>query len=196
MYDYKDPARLTRIATGFLLVYLLTSGAQGLLALAALLAATSEDAVLGPALPAVLALLFFVAFFGCTIVVGMWIYRTNANAHSFSSEMTITPGWAVGWFFIPLANLVKPYQGVKETWLASHFDGDAGDTPLVGIWWGLWLVSNVLARLSTQFSDALTPTWFDVAAGAVDVALSVVLIRLMHRLAAAQARAVAWEVFA
>ena len=28
--------------------------------------------------------------------------------------MTISAGWAIGWFFVPFANLVMPYQAMKE----------------------------------------------------------------------------------
>jgi len=46
-----------------------------------------------------------------------WIYRTNKNLHVLSSEhMTFSPGWSLGWYFIPVANLFKPYQAMKEIW--------------------------------------------------------------------------------
>jgi len=60
-----------------------------------------------------------VAQFILAIITGItflrWIYRSNKNLRSFSGEsMTFTPGWSVGWFFIPVANLWKPYQVMKE----------------------------------------------------------------------------------
>ena len=70
--------------------------------------------------------------------------------------MTISPGWAVGWYFVPFANLVKPYQGMKEAWMASHFrDNWHGEpTPALLVWWwGLWLVTNILANISFRIGD-------------------------------------------
>ena len=54
------------------------------------------------------------------IVFLMWIHRANRNARGLGAEgMTFTPGWSVGWYFIPIANLWKPFQAMKEIWQAS-----------------------------------------------------------------------------
>src|SRR4051812_40932909 len=35
-----------------------------------------------------------------------WIHRANVNVRGFGAEgMTFTPGWSVGWYFVPIANL-------------------------------------------------------------------------------------------
>src|SRR4051812_907459 len=144
----------------------------------------------------VLALLRLAILVACWITVGMWIYRTNANAHVMGGDVSVTPGWAVGWFAVPFANLVLPYQGVSETWLASHemaaLDGEAG-LPLLRWWWGLWLVAGafgyagfLLAR-SGELIEAASYTL--LAHDLLQVALSLVLIRLMRRLAAVQTSA-------
>ncbi len=53
------------------------------------------------------------------IIFLMWVYRMCRNAHSIeNAKIEITPGWAVGWYFVPLANLWKPYQAMKETYEA------------------------------------------------------------------------------
>src|SRR5437868_6687462 len=44
-----------------------------------------------------------------------WIHRANRNARALGAQgMRFTPGWAVGWYFIPIASLWKPYQAMKE----------------------------------------------------------------------------------
>ena len=51
----------------------------------------------------------------------VWIHRAASNLPALGRYgMKFTPGWCVGWFFIPFANLVKPFQAVKELWRASH----------------------------------------------------------------------------
>jgi hypothetical protein len=124
-----------------------------------------------------------------------WIYRVNANAHSFGSdEMTISPGWSVGWFFIPIANLVFPFRAMNEAWQASHKAAGRHATPgspLVGWWWGLWIVNGIAASV-VYFLDAemtyASPErhFFNLAATALGVAGSLVFIQLMSRLDAAQ----------
>ena len=51
----------------------------------------------------------------------LWVYRSNENLRALSGEsMTFTPGWSVGWYFIPIVCLWKPYQVMKEIWNVSH----------------------------------------------------------------------------
>ncbi len=54
------------------------------------------------------------------ILFAMWIYRANFNARQLGAKnMKFTPGWSVGYYFIPFLNLWRPYQAMKEIWKAS-----------------------------------------------------------------------------
>lgn len=54
------------------------------------------------------------------VVVSRWIYRANSNARALgAAEMAFTPGGAVGWYFVPIANFWKPYQAMREIWKAN-----------------------------------------------------------------------------
>jgi hypothetical protein len=64
--------------------------------------------------------------------------------------LQFTPGWAVGWWFIPFANLFKPHQVMRELWKASQ-PGSVGEGwkqakahTLVGVWWWVFLISRFL----------------------------------------------------
>ncbi len=64
-------------------------------------------------------------YLGVFIVTGVaflkWIYRANLNCRGFGAQdMRFTPGWSVGYYFIPFLNLVRPYQSMKEIWQVSH----------------------------------------------------------------------------
>jgi hypothetical protein len=139
-----------------------------------------------------------VATLSSIIFVARWIMRVNANAHSMSDSMTVTPGWNVGWFFIPVALLWKPFQGLREAWQVSvspHDPTSVAVPPLMRWWWGLWLVSNVLGNVSTRLSfgkaDAaslIASSWIDIATLAIDIPLAIVLIRMIQRFDDLQAR--------
>jgi hypothetical protein len=102
---------------------------------------------------------FFVLVF--TIVAFlMWLHRAYSNLRPLGAQqLNDTPGWAVGSFFIPFVNLVRPYKAVREVWRWSKPVSDASNeiaglsftadtsAPLVGLWWGLWIASNVLSNL-------------------------------------------------
>jgi hypothetical protein len=59
-------------------------------------------------LPALLTLLYPLGFF-------RWVYIVNRNTQQWNSAMTISPGWNVGWFFVPIAVISKPFEGIRET---------------------------------------------------------------------------------
>ena len=91
------------------------------------------------------------------IVVGMWIHRAHANLKLAGIHDNATsPSWAVGWFFIPIANLFKPFQAMRELWTSSHGVsdryGDEAGGPLPQ-WWGCWIVGNVLTSVSSRVSS-------------------------------------------
>ena len=144
--------------------------------------------------------LAFLAYVLFTVVsfaaVGRWIYLASANAHLLSDEMTISPGWAVGWYFIPIANLVLPYQAMREIWLASHFrrywHGHSAPHILV-LWWTLWVTTRILGGLSLQLRfggltgdlPAVGAT-VDIAAAALNIPLCLVVIAITRRITEAQ----------
>lgn len=98
----------------------------------------------------------FAAFIGSVIAVAMWIHRAHANLHEAGYEpLTFTPGWAVGWYFIPIANLFKPFQAMRELWTTSLGVSDSYSASAPGnlsLWWGFWIVGNILGNVSTRLS--------------------------------------------
>jgi hypothetical protein len=79
-------------------------------------------------------------------VFAVWIVRAHRNLPALGAQnLDVRPGWAVVWFFVPFANLWKPYQAMTTLWKASH---DAPrwhveDSPWwVAAWWVMWIVST------------------------------------------------------
>lgn len=99
------------------------------------------------------------AFLASVILFCVTIHRLNKNARALGSKgMEFTPGWSVGWFFIPIANLFKPYQAVREIYQAS--DPRAGEfdwrqSPVLaplGFWWGAWIVGNIVDNIEARIT--------------------------------------------
>lgn len=130
------------------------------------------------------------AYYVSVVLVGMWIYRAHANL--FAADLTgleYSPGWSVGWFFVPIACLFKPFQAMRELWNASHgaqdnFDADAEIQ--LNIWWGAFVVGGIADWISfrlTLLSDQPT-MGVGLVLSAIGSALSVVsawyLIQIMQ----------------
>lgn len=132
------------------------------------------------------------------VVILRWIYVVDRNAHAYCGALSISPGWAVGWFFVPFANLFKPFQAMKEAWGVSVDPADpfATDPPvMMRLWWGAWLAASITGNLAFRLSlQARTPAqliaanWVDVISLPLDVLLAVTLVRVIRALSRLQSR--------
>jgi hypothetical protein len=115
-----------------------------------------EPFVIAYGLAAILYLLTLVPYL---VLFLMWVHRANRNAQTLSKGMEVSPGWNVGWFFVPFASLYKPFQGLDQVWRVSADPiGWRGlDAPrLLRWWWGFFLTSNFTGTLSNLASKTMT----------------------------------------
>lgn len=85
----------------------------------------------------------------------LWLYRVCENLTiSREKALEFTPGEAVGCFFIPLINLVRPYEVLRDVWMASSSAAPAAPGSgapsvrgrwLVLVWWSLFLARGIPA---------------------------------------------------
>jgi len=64
----------------------------------------------------------FIVISGITLVVTFTMFIHNASSnleHLRIAGQKFTPGWSVGWFFVPFMNLYKPTRVVRELSTAS-----------------------------------------------------------------------------
>jgi hypothetical protein len=87
----------------------------------------------------------------------MWQQRAHANIRALGAEgLRFTPAWAVGWWFIPFANIVMPYRTMAELWKANDPKAGAVDwkasagTALLPLWWAAWLGRIVLFSIGVS----------------------------------------------
>lgn len=147
------------------------------------------------------AILQLFVYIATVVVFLMWIFRAYRNLPALGArELTFTPGWAVGWWFVPLANLVRPFEVTKEIWKASDPDNrdETGlkwkDLPipsLLGVWWAFWIIQNIAAQASFRLSmNAKTPdqvllgSRLDVLANVLSMVAAVLLIMVVRRITA------------
>lgn len=91
------------------------------------------------------------------IVFATWIYAASRNCHAVSSnKLEYSPGWSIGWFFIPIFNLFKPYMAMRQTWNISGSPQGQPDAPgpvLLKAWWLLFLFENSAARIAFRMGS-------------------------------------------
>ncbi len=135
------------------------------------------------------------------IFVARWIYFSSKNVRLLGARhLTIRPGWAVGWYFVPIANLWKPYQAMKEIWQASADPLDwqrQGRSSLLPIWWALWLITGFIEQGATRLvlraetvDDWMRFDMIVIAAETLHIVLSVVFVMLIAEIARLQTNAI------
>lgn len=118
----------------------------------------------------VLALLALVVT-GVVWIVWQQRARKNAKALGASGQRHTEPLAALSWI-IPFANFVLPKQVTNDLWRASDPEAPPATnvegrpvSPLIDIWWGLWLLGAILGRvlLNTE-----SPESFDELDGLIN----------------------------
>jgi hypothetical protein len=143
--------------------------------------------------------LYLIIFLVTVMIFSRWTYLANRNTRPLGADaLEFTPGWAVGWYFVPIAFLWKPYQALKETFKASHPDftenwKQAPHPAIMRLWWTLWILSNFVGQAIFQttsraetIDELLASSWLVLFSDALDLPLGIVVISLVSKLQAHQ----------
>lgn len=125
-----------------------------------------------------------------SIVFLRWTYVAAMNAQASTTvELSNSPGWCVGWYFVPIANLWKPFTALKEIWEIS--DVHRGSAAIVGVWWFLRIATSVAERLhnglasGTEFggpNDVLFVNYLAIVVNVMTLGVFVLNGTIVHRL--------------
>ena len=111
----------------------------------------------------------FFTYLGAVITFCRWEHLAFRQANALGVNTGVTPGFAVGAWFIPFVNLWRPYKILRE--LVNGLSGPGADRAAnMGTWWALWVISNGFSNLDARLQlagiDAL-------AVSAISSALSI-----------------------
>jgi len=160
---------------------------------------TESEAMSNDTREALIGFAQFALYVAAGVAFLMWIHRAHRNLPSLgATDLRFTPRWAVGWFFVPIMSLFRPYQVTSEIWKASDpevniTDGtawkSAATSPIVGWWWALFLISNFVANIALrtvfigeELSDLLASTYAYMVSDAIDVVGILITILMVRRI--------------
>lgn len=123
----------------------------------------------------VFALFQFAVHMGTCVFFLVWMNRAAKNIRAFGQQaLTVSPGWCVGWWFVPIANNWMPFVAMREIWKASDPDsvGPNAQHPwmasrvpaMLWAWWGAYVLSGfltmgiILAAFANADLTGRTPT--------------------------------------
>jgi len=132
----------------------------------------------------------------CALAYSMFVYAAARNIErSNAPGLSNGAGMVVGWTFIPIANLFKPFQAMGEIW-ATSFDpvrGLAAKPAFLLLWWLPWIIGNIVSNVSQRFVEGaeevgqvITLLWVDTTASTIAIVAACVLAFIVARVVAAQ----------
>ena len=138
-----------------------------------------------------LGVLEFVILVTAVVLFCMFMVRANRNARSFGAVLANSPGWAAGWFFVPIASWWKPYYAMKEIWQASDAEAGTALNPpvpsLLPLWWWAYLAHLFVGG---PFSQTSGPRQYGtmIVSSALTIVAAVLAAMVVMRLARLQER--------
>lgn len=143
------------------------------------------------------------ALIGGVITYSLFVYRATRNLeHAHARGLAASAGWAVGWSFIPIVNLWKIFEVMRQIWIASR-DPDRNRYPApsyLPLWWIMWIagsvangVGNMIGRYSTDaegnildFGDFSAMSILAIVSSVFDIIACVLLMRVTKDIAREQ----------
>jgi len=130
------------------------------------------------------------------IVFLCWLNRSHRNLPALGAAgLEFTPVSAVGNFFIPFLNLVRPPQILAEVWKASdpEVEGDAlawkqrKAPKFIDGWWVCWILAGVIGNVASSMSigpranyDSLaTGSLLDIVSGVFSIGAALLAMRMI-----------------
>jgi len=144
---------------------------------------------------AVVGIIYFIAYLISGITFIMWFRRAYFNLHQKVRSLSFTEGWAAGCWFVPVLNLLRPYQIMKEIYvetkklfttrgLSEKVDYSAS---YLGWWWTLWIISGFIGQIILRFAlnsddtadNLITTTVAQMFLGILGIPLAFITVKVI-----------------
>lgn len=112
----------------------------------------------------------------------IWKYRCACNARALSGmNLTYSPGWCVGYNFIPILSLFRPYQCMNDIFAKTYYALNRSYPKwLILSWWWSWILYNIFDRVAAK-SESIEVTIACEALGSISAVLVIMLMTLLTR---------------
>lgn len=149
----------------------------------------------------IIGIVYLILYLISAITFIQWFRRAYFNLHTRVNNLTYEEGWAAGAWFVPIVNLFRPFQIMKEMYNETcrilGTDNTNIAKPLttnaLGIWWTLWIISGVLGQVVFRLSrhaetvdDFINLTVLSIISSIITVPLALVTIKVIKDYAAVE----------
>jgi len=123
-----------------------------------------------------------------------WFRRAYFNLHLRVNHLSHTEGWAAGCWFMPIVNLFRPYQIMKELFQATHFflkrnnvhTTDHLSIASLSLWWTLWIIDRFFGQFVFKYTmkaetieELTTSTIAQLISNGIGIVLAIITINII-----------------
>lgn len=145
----------------------------------------------------IIALIYLPIYISSFILFFVYVYRLNHNSRYLgANDLKQSPAWAVIWAFIPIMNIWKFYQALKEIWQSSIDPLNWRQVKIPSfllVWWIMYLVSNSVGMRTLKYSfreetveNLIMTTKWSIAAEIIELLMLLMSIMLIRKITKAQ----------
>jgi hypothetical protein len=137
------------------------------------------------------AVLWMIGYIISGVTFILWFRRAYYNLNQIV-KTDYTDGWAAGAWFVPIMNLYRPFQMMKELFekgikalpneLAASFHNNSGR---LGLWWTLWIIGNILSRVGSSdvflkdLEGIQTSSVMGMVSGSMEIINAIILVKII-----------------
>lgn len=140
----------------------------------------------------IIAYVYIAVIIICAVFFIYWFRRAYNNLSlSLRANTLYSDGWAAGCWFVPFINLYRPYEIMKEIWVKTQESIpnllNIKSSAIIGFWWVCWLVSNILANISTRFypketiTDYINSSYLQLVSDVIELVALVLVISIVKQ---------------
>ena len=123
-----------------------------------------------------------------------WFRRAYFNLHLRVNRLSHSEGWAAGCWFVPIVNLFRPYQIMKELFQATHFFLKRNEVhtrehfsmPSLSLWWTFWIIDRFVGQFVLKYSmkadtieELTTSTIAQLISNGIGIVLAIITINII-----------------
>jgi lysylphosphatidylglycerol synthetase-like protein (DUF2156 family) len=113
----------------------------------------------------------------CAIAFFAWLSRTVDNLPVLAAGTpSVTPRSAIGWWFVPIVNLVKPYQLMRDLHDRVAIGTSTGGGWIVLAWWLAFILGNAVLAGTFLVHTSSTPDALSTLFGVQQIGNALILL--------------------
>jgi hypothetical protein len=116
------------------------------------------------------------------------------NLHLRVNHLSHSEGWAAGCWFVPIVNLFRPYQIMKELFQETQLFLKRNEVhttehlsiSFLGLWWTLWIIDRIFGQFVFKYSmkadtidELTTSTIAQLISNGIGIVLAIITINII-----------------